>query len=58
MSPLVGLVVAAKLASLHERQPGYSYRDLLALAEIAMVPGYNEWAAMASARDGHYGSGR
>ena len=31
---------------------------MLDLAEIAMVTGYNEWAAMESARDGHYGNGR
>lgn len=55
---MVGLVVSAKLATLHELQTVYSYRDLLDLAEIAMVTGYNEWAAMESARDGHYGNCR
>ena len=57
MSPLVGLVVSAKLATLHELQTVYSYRDLLDLAEVAMVTGYNEWAAMESAREQN-GDGR
>ena len=49
-------MISAKLATLHELQTVYSYRDLLDLAEIAMITGYNEWAATTSARDGQYGS--
>ena len=54
----MGLVVSAKLATLHELQTVYSYRDLLDLAEVAMVTGYNEWAVMESAKDGNNGNGR
>lgn len=44
-------MLSARLATLHELQTVYSYRDLLDLAEVAMVTGYNEWAVMESAKD-------
>lgn len=55
---MVGLVLSAKLATLHDLQTVYSYRDLLDLAEVAMVTGYNEWAVMESAKDRNSGNGR
>ena len=37
------LVLSERLATLHELQTVYSYRDLVALSEVAMVDRYNEW---------------
>lgn len=43
---LFGVIVARKLATLHELETVYSYEDALNLAEIITVQNYNEWAAM------------
>ena len=39
------MVLSERLATLHELQTVYSYRDLVALSEIALVDRYNEWCA-------------
>jgi hypothetical protein len=46
----VGVIVARRLASLHELETVYSYEDALNLAEIIAVQNYNEWAALEAAR--------
>lgn len=52
MSGLVGVIVARRLATLHELQTVYSYEDALNMAEVIIVQNYNEWAAMETARSG------
>ena len=39
------MLVARRLATLHELQTVYSYEDALNLAEILTVHNYNEWLA-------------
>jgi hypothetical protein len=41
----VGVIVARRLATLHELETVYSYEDALNMAEIIAVQNYNEWAA-------------
>jgi hypothetical protein len=41
----VGVIVARRLASLHELETVYSYEDALNMAEIITVQNYNEWVA-------------
>ena len=41
----MALVISEGLASLHELQTVYSYRDLMLMSEVAMVNSYNEWCA-------------
>lgn len=48
MSGLIGVIVARRLATLHELDTVYSYEDALNLAEIIMVQNYNEWVAAES----------
>ena len=44
----MALVMSEGLASLHELQTVYSYRDLMLMSEVAMVNRYNEWCAYTS----------
>ncbi|MDR2077039.1 MAG: hypothetical protein LBP61_08965 [Desulfovibrio sp.] len=39
------MIVARRLASLHELETVYSYEDALNMAEIITVQNYNEWVA-------------
>jgi hypothetical protein len=50
VSGLVGVIVARKLATLHELETVYSYEDALNMAEIVTVQNYNEWVAMEAAK--------
>jgi len=50
VSGLLGLVVARRLATLHELDTVYSYEDALNMAEIITVQDYNQWLAMEAAR--------
>lgn len=50
MSGLVGVIVARRMATLHELQKVYSYEDALNMAEVITVQNYNEWAAMEAAK--------
>lgn len=50
ISGLIGVIVARRLATLHELETIYSYEDALNLTEIILVQNYNEWAAMEAAR--------
>jgi hypothetical protein len=47
---LVGVIVARRIASLHELDTVYSYEDALNMAEIIMVQNYNEWVATDAAQ--------
>ncbi|MDL2315515.1 hypothetical protein LJC59_00330 [Desulfovibrio sp. OttesenSCG-928-A18] len=49
---IIGIIVARRLATLHELQTVYSYRDALDMAEIIVVQNYNEWLAMENGRNG------
>ncbi len=42
----MGVIVARRLATLHELETVYSYEDALNMAEVLTVQNYNEWAAM------------
>lgn len=48
----MGIVVGAKLATLHELQTVYSYEDLLDLYEIVYINGLNEEIAAEEVRHG------
>lgn len=49
------MIVARRLATLHELETVYSYQDALNMAEVLTVQNYNEWAAMEAAKNGkHY----
>ena len=50
MSGLLGLLVARKMATLHELQTVYSYEEALDMAEAIAVQNYNEWVAMETRR--------
>ena len=50
VSGLVGVLVARRLATLHELETVYSYEDALNLTEILTVRNYNEWVAKEDAR--------
>ena len=47
----MALVMSEGLASLHELQTVYSYRDLMLMSEGAMVNSYNEWCSYKSAEE-------
>ena len=44
--PLFGLLIAQKIATLHELKTVYSYEDAVYMYEAIMVPKYNEWRDM------------
>ena len=45
MPSLFGVIVARKLAKMHELETIYSYEDALNMFEIITVQNYNEWWA-------------
>ena len=50
MSSLMGLLIARKVATLHELQTVYSYEEALNMAETIAVQNYNEWVALEARR--------
>jgi hypothetical protein len=50
VSGLIGVIVARRLATLHELETVYSYEDALNMAEVITVQNYNEWVAMEAAK--------
>lgn len=48
------MIVARRLATLHELETVYSYEDALNMAEVLTVQNYNEWAAMEAAKNGKH----
>ena len=50
MSGLLGLLVARKMATLHELQTVYSYEEALDMAEAIAVQDYNAWVSMEARR--------
>ena len=47
---LFGVIVARRLATLHELQTVYSLEDALSMGEIIAVQNYNEWVALEAAK--------
>lgn len=53
MPPLIGRIVSAGLASLHELQTTYSLEDAMMLDEILAISNYHSW--LATKQDGNHG---
>ena len=51
VSGLMGAIIARRLATLHELDTVYSYRDALDLYEIITVQNYNEWVETEEAKN-------
>ncbi len=48
----MGVLIARKMATLHELETVYSYEDALNMMEIIVVQNYNEWVAGENSKNG------